>query len=588
MLIGYVGSSETSATSSNFNGTATISQANNPQPLPHDSGNLARLVSEYAFDPGGSSAPSNSAPSSTFGSNPNPPYDPNAPADLSSSNGRVAANGLLRMEHVGIGETPQAEAQIMAQMLAQHKNDPQFLQQYLGTLGSGRVAQMFSYLASPGNIQTPFNSLSGASSPQQVKQQYQDMASALSTLVKNKDFSQSDMNQFVAEFAKTAGPVNFFAKDVLSSASPQVSKMFFESAKNYALQNPGSSAGQSMAAYAMQALSQTSNPLPQLESLPGNQLSTLVTAAMQGEAAYGNPPTIDQYARTGIFRAQNGQGDPLNGLTNLMFNAAYADVGDQFSPAPLSTSKAQNLMTNMFQAAVTTLQNDPTVKSFCTENVPSEGVSMKDALAVDFQNGYDSIINSRLYTEPNGTLSQAGLDGLREFFSDAIFTSPPSQYASSVVQMMQQKFGSYITEANNNPSAKPDFFSAVKLGEEAQTMAAGLQESFTSILNGSQQADQDTKNLIGSLITVGEAAGGAAGPEGAVGAAIVGEALRLAVGSGNPDPSEVAAEANQLIAEGINVNGYTSGGLLNLQGQDNNPNFWSPFNQGVSTAQYGG
>jgi hypothetical protein len=317
MLVREPSSSTTASTQNVDVSDSHKNQTTNYAPVSAQySAHWARLVSEYAFEPSITPTSSTKAPTSTFGSNPHPVYDPDTPADITSSNGRVAANGLLRMELFEPGFYPQSEAQVAAATLGQHKNDPDFLQQYLGTLGSSRTAQMFSYIASQANAQTPFNSASGAATLQQLKQEYKSVADSFSTLAKNNDFSRSDMDQFVTQFAKTNPQVNFFAKDVLGSASPQVNQMFFESAKNYALQNSGSSAGQAMAAYSMQALSQTSNPLPQLQSLPAGQLKTLVTAAMQGGAAYGNPPTIDELSKTGILRAQNGQGAPLTGLTN--------------------------------------------------------------------------------------------------------------------------------------------------------------------------------------------------------------------------------------------------------------------------------
>jgi len=575
MEVRSVGYSDTS--SATTSGSSNTSPTHNAPP-PQNWGELAKLISENAYwNDSSSSTPAATHETSTFGLNPKTSYDPNSPADLNSNNGRIAANGVLRLEQFGPGYNPQAEAQIVAQTLGQHKNDPQFLQEYLGTLGSQRTAQIFSYLASPGAVQTPFTGVNGAS-PQQLKQEYQNVADSLTTLVKNNDFSGNDMQQFVKQFAGTNPQVNFFAKDVLSKASPQVNQMFFEAAAKYAEDNSGTRAGQSMAAYAMQALSQTSNPFSELKDLSGQQLSTLVSAAMKGEAAYGNPPTIDEFAKTGVFRAQNGQGDPLNGLTNLMFDAAYSDVGDQFSPAPLSASDGQRVMSTMFESAVNTLGNDPSVKSFY-----GQSTSMKDALCVDFQQGYDSILKD--YTASNGALTPTGLSGLREFFADGVFSSPPSVYAGGVVSMMRQKLNSYITDANKNLSGKPaDWFTGFSLGEQAEAMAAGLQESFASILSGSQQSDQATQNLIGSLLTVGEAAGGAVGPEGAIGAAIVGEALRLVVGGPSPDSSQVQAIADQLKAHGIDVNGYSQGGLTDLENNIRNSNYFQPFDQGLSRA----
>lgn len=590
MLVGYVNSSDSNSTTTSVNEPIKATQTNNTLPSSSHLENWARLVSEYAYaNEPSTSSNTTTAPTSTFGSNPNPAYDLNAPSDLNSNNGRVAANGLLRLEQFGPEYNPQDEAQFVSQTLGQHKNDPQFLQQYLGTLGSGRVAQIFSYLASPGAVQTPETSISGQA-PQQLRHAYQNVANALTTLVNSKDFSQSDMDQFVAEYAKTNPQVNFFAKEVLSQASPQVNHMFFQSAKNYALQNSGNSEGQSMAAYAMQALSQTSNPLPELENLPNNQLSTLVQAAMKGEAAYGNPPSIDEFAKTGVFRAQNGQGDKLNGLTNLMFDAAYADAGDQFSPAPLSTSKAQDLQTKLFEAAIGTLQSDPAVKSFYdNQSTSSQGVSMKDALAVEFQQGYDSIIKYYSQGTKDGGLNVDGLKAFREFFADAIFSPPPSSYALGAVQTIQSKTASYIAQANRTSSTAPlsqqqhDY--GRSLGEQVEAMAAGLQESLDSILQGAAQADQSTQKLLDEMISLGGSVAGTAGGPVGFGSAILGQALTLLVdshpGSG---PADVQAALSELKGHGIDVSRFDQYGIYTLNSQIGNYPFQDAFQGGWSAA----
>jgi hypothetical protein len=131
------------------------------------------------------------------------------------------------------------------------------------------------------------------------------------------------------------------------------------------------------------------------------------------------------------------------------------------------------------------------------------------------------------------------------------------------------------------------------LGQEAEVMAEGLKEYFASILSGSQQADQNTQNLINSLITVGEAGGGAAGgffgpvgaAVGAFGSAIVGEGLRLFVGGGtNPNQAQINAAIAKLKADGINVSAANNGGLENLQTQFFNADYSKAFSQGLTAA----
>jgi hypothetical protein len=182
-----------------------------------------------------------------------------------------------------------------------------------------------------------------------------------------------------------------------------------------------------------------------------------------------------------------------------MFDAAYAgSSGDQFAPAPLSPGQAQDLNTKLFRAAIGALQSDPTLKSFYTQYAPSQSVSMKDALASEFTQSYDSIVKS--YSGRDGELSHDGMFAFREFFADAVFSTPPSLYALGAVQTIQSRLAGYTSQANSAPSneqpSQPQAAYAESLGEQAQAMAAGLKESFASILYRAAQADQSTPNQI--------------------------------------------------------------------------------------------
>lgn len=540
--------------------------------------------------PAPSSSPKATAPSphktttsgSTFGSNPNPSYNPVAPQNPDSNDGSTAANAVNHIFTDDPTDFPN-EAKTVAQTIGEHQNDPEFLKAYLGTLGSGRVAKIFNYLASPANVQTP--GAPDGSNAQQIKQQDKEMAGALSTLVKNNDFTQSDMNKLVTQYVNSNPSENFFSKDVLSKASPQVNQMFYESAKNYALKNAGSSQGQAMAAYAMQALSQTKNPLPQLASLPRGELQTLVGAAMKGEAAYGNPRTEGE-GRFSNAEQASGEGGPLNGLETLMFNTAYAGMGDQFASPVLSADQAGNLQKNLFQTAVNTLGSDPTVKSYFTQAAPSDSVSMKDALDSLFQNGYSSIVKA--YSSPDGEFDRAGQDAFREFFADAVFTPPPSAYASGAVQAIQSRLTSYISAANHAPAgsapSNAEANYAKSLGEQAAAMSAGMQQAFSTILNG--HSDEGLQNFINGIITVGEVGTGAAGPEAAVGAVIVGEGVRLLANSlfHSTDPSAVRQAAEELEGHGLNIKGYSAGGLQDLSQNILNHYYSDPFQLGLDNA----
>jgi len=263
-------------------------------------------------------------------------------------------------------------------MMHAKKDDSIFLQNYMNGLGASRVAMAFQYIASAANVMTLSNANGESDSTR--SEQFQDMADVLSTLVTDKQFSQNDMDQFVAQFAKCGDlSSGYFAKDVLGKASPEVNQMFYQSAKDYVLKNADSAVVQSMAADAMQALSQTSPSysMQQLADLdmphtvdPDNEpdnLKTLIAAAMKGEAAHGAlglATGSEEYLSAAV--TGNIDGDQMTGLSHLIFNAAYSGRYNAYCPPQLSTEQAADLQASLFADAMDTMVNSPSVASFYT------------------------------------------------------------------------------------------------------------------------------------------------------------------------------------------------------------------------------
>jgi len=500
--------------------------------------------------------PSKSAPPTltllSFGDDPKPKYRPDASG---GDDGAGVANELLREESEG-GLTPNAEAQYIALIIQGHRGDSTFLQDFMNGLGSERVAEAFEYLSSGAYIASlsnpAFNPM--GLSVWDVKNQFQYMADALSTLVNDKQFDQDDMDKFVAQFAKSGDlSCDFFAKDVLGKASAEVNQMFYQSAKAYALDNNNpADRCQSMAADAMQALSQTSpsysmQQLAALSNKKPEDLKTLVQAAMKGEAAHGNIPTIDQLAMTHSLSG-DGQGDQMTGLSSLIFNAAYSGYSDRFCPPQLSAKQAADLQANLFADATDMMVNDPSVASFYTKNVPdpTQSVSMKDALAADFQEGYDSIVDHYRVRDDDGKLTALSGDGetaFREFFADVVFSPPTSNRASGAVNTILNK----LTDFHKN-SGDPDY--ATCLGNQLEAMNDGLSLAVGRIRDDQANADQNTKELLNIIVGVA----GAAAPGGApVVKAFLGGALNLAINQIDGSDKAVQDAINELKEKGIYV-----------------------------------
>jgi hypothetical protein len=518
-------------------------------------------VASYAFGP--TYTPNQCYASFTFGSDGKPKYNPDQPANIASNNGQEAANGVLRMEQVGIGGTND-NTPLIAQLVTQHQNDPKYLQQFFGALGVSRTAKALREMTSLGYVQNPYSGLQGVPSSR-VSQQMTGVANALSALVASGDFTPGDMDTLVAQFAKDSPQNNFsFVKSVLAQASPQVNQMFYQSALNYALANPNSSQGNAMAAYAAQALSQTPitqqlDTLNQLQS--AGKLTGFVQQAMRGEAQYGNPPQLQDYAKTGRYGLDDGQqGDPLNGLPTLISNAAYYG--------------GSSLQTQLFQSSVGELGSDSNVKSFYDGNV-----AMKEALGSTFQNDYTDLTK----TYSNGRdLTDSGLTTLPEFFKNVLFTPPLGANASATAKFFTGKLSEFVNDENTLTdqafqakygSNKSDY--AQLMGEQAETFSTALSQQLAS-LAGDSGGSQD---VIGAILSVGEAGVSVLGPEATIGGAIVGEALKLLV-SGSNGSSDLNKVVKNLEAHGIDVSQYLGGSQRDIARQIHNQQIEAAFLNG--------
>jgi hypothetical protein len=361
--------------------TTPFPQSPRPQPATPAPTPSPGSVVQYAFGDilTHPQAPPPSAPNSTFGDG-KPEYNPNIGGNLESKNGQEAANGILRLEKESIVSFSQAdEAQLINQSLAAHKNDPSYLREFFNTLGADRASEYVRYQNSIGHVATPSGFSLTSANANDLAKQNQNLATALSTMASAHVFNQSDMDKLVSSFANQRPENNFsFTKDVLSQASPEVQQMFYRSAKDYALANLNTSAGQAMAAYAAQALAfapsatqatelnalrhQGFGPVGSVDRLP-----EFIKAAMQGEVRYGNPPSFSEFAKTGIASSQGRLGEPLTGVPTLISNAAHISQGtldgDVATPG-LNSKDAAAIQTELSKTRTDVLQSDPSARDY--------------------------------------------------------------------------------------------------------------------------------------------------------------------------------------------------------------------------------
>jgi len=347
--------------------------------------------------------------------------------------------------------------------VSKHLDDPEYL---LNKYGAEKLGEILSYLYNehmgPSTLTHPYD-------PGPLQQKIENL---LSNLAKSGHLSQDQMNQLCDGWMARSKDMTGFVQNVLSKASPEVQKMFYEWAKNYALAHQGTDEGKRMAACAMQALSQIKDDdfvIAELSSLSQNgQLDTLMQMAMEGEAdnaeqirrtLNGDTSGVGSWRPASMSQVTN---NPLNGVETLM-----SRVGQ---------SGNEDLSAHMFETAMNILEYDadPNVKSFYNQS--GDCTKMKDALCLVFQAGYDKIVKDydKMLPDPSG------FNNFSKFFEYAVFTPPLGKSENAV---------GAVTKVINGP---PTMLG----GEALHAMVNGLIMAINSAGDKQAQQNKDDKFLI--------------------------------------------------------------------------------------------
>jgi len=396
--------------------------------------------------------------------------DKNASADTEDAS--TLANYVLKMaeDNGDFMKDPSdrpGTAETAAGILSAHAGElstpaqSKFLKDFLGGIGPAQAMQAFIYGA--------------------VYMEPGQMAKALN----NSGMNQNDMDLFVNELATHGSSnregVERFTCDVLSQASPEVQRMFFESAKVYAHRHLDTKEGQMMAACAMKSLSYLAytsekgadgkplNSLYELERLSSGYLKGLTTAAMQGEAAFKDKR--------------------LDGVETLMSDKAAADK----SGVTYKDRTVKDIQADMFEGAMIPLNNSVhalTKKPDSRDDLDmvsfySKNTKMKNGLISAFIDSDNKILSDYMNTNAtsgvkNNSLKSDGVNSLRNFFAYAVFTPPPGKKAAAAVQLVTNCLDNYINKATgpDNPEmTSEDQKNGVLLGEVVAAMQNGLDDA---------------------------------------------------------------------------------------------------------------
>lgn len=277
----------------------------------------------------------------------------------------------------------------------------------------------------------------------------------------------------------------------------------------------------------------------------------------------GNDDLIKSFAQNEINRAK-GNPDEVRGYVNAV--TAYAGL----SPAGLQdvmknnpdffktvdeagkfTKDYSGIIENGFgellkkAAQVTDANGNPTPEALKLFNqsiqYAGDNISTKEGLGEFFTKHQDAIVNS--YLGENGyDLTSDGLKTLNTFFKDVLFTPPLGANVKEVATAFTAKANAVLADADKLSDTefetkygknKHDMTSLV--GEQYGTMVNAMEESLKNIKDKSDAEAKEIVDVLSGIISVGEAAGGAGGPVAAVGTALIGEGLKLALGAAGDD-----------------------------------------------------
>lgn len=353
------------------------------------------------------------------------------PDTVQNINGDAAEAAAFVLDTFG-GGSPEARLARFNAVLEMHKGDDFFIRNFFNTLGPAEVAAMMNTAANPRGDGTPADAIARFN---------QNIADALSLLAEEGLLNQTDMQKLVSQLTAESGWLDnanlnpWLATDLVGKAgSEQLKNMFFEAATARALevQQSDPRLASELMAGAAHVLSQTStsNQAAQLNTLRGaGSLDEFVKLAMQGEASFGNLPTLASASR-GMY----GEPTPLNmhGVSSLMFNVAFEKYND-FGPGA-SSADLQRIQVEMFNAATDAL-NDPRSGEALTDHY-ADSTIFKDALTAVFKGEFDAIIRENTLAAGgadrtqnyDGNLSTDGHGRIEKLFQLALFTPPGGSY----------------------------------------------------------------------------------------------------------------------------------------------------------------
>lgn len=294
-----------------------------------------------------------------------------------------------------------SNAQMFADALEMHKNDPQWTRDFLKALGPDETARLMNGAVNPATYPGGY--------PETMQRNTANILNALETLRQSGDLKQAGMDGLVNSLSNN-GFNPYIATNILSNASPELKEMFI----NSAIKN----GNDTIEASAMNLLTTlpTDRQSAILEGLTVNgdstKLNNFIAGAMAGrtemrtlESEIKDPNNLDPNApKVTIGKVE----DLISTATDKTF---------QYYPYSSSSPFSEDLQNRLFNAASLGL-NNPTAFDRIKDNV-----AFKDSMSTLFIQNRDALLKSNASSE-NGAITENGEKGLEKFFQLALMTPP--------------------------------------------------------------------------------------------------------------------------------------------------------------------
>lgn len=422
-----------------------------------------------------------------------------------------AAAQTERQAETSMGDRVAVATSYFMNMVREHQNDPQWLQQYFGALGAEKTAQYLNNVADPNR----YNDLSAEYANGEIA----TVRTALQGMYESGALKDADIARMVEHWAMEGGDFNagvaqlfggmegrraqdmqnafFRATSELALAGQDVANRQFQFSDD-AIGRLSDGDRESLAAAGAYVLSQTGteNQVGRLIDLQadggaeGGTIDRFITLAMANPTKVAAFDSYTYDAQDARMRDPDSRG-PVGGdadyagvadlVNTLSVDSTYRGGPDRLlPPAPYSYSALQSVRDDVFYAASNGLD--------ANRDQWQDNTLLKDGLSSILRSDFDRMVGEA--TAPNG----AGFDdehpfpkALENFAQNVLFTDPTGGSRDATSQFLVDKLSTMINDVNTLNDA--DFAAKYDGSNQAQiTHLAGA--ILGHIDNGLEQATQ--------------------------------------------------------------------------------------------------